>query len=706
MEVLKTHSFAGPNRWSPVPTAEMQLEAGIARDDRSAADRNLRRCWLEWLPHVRASADAACRFSPRAKRDAAQRIDQFIRVLELGATPGLILAHAVRALQLGCGVDVGFVAARETDDPAVELAAVEFEEEVLLRGCIDTAVRWCRAAIANERIAAPADLRQLVDLADDARLGPSSLTILRAAANRGIPYRRLGAGSLVQLGEGKLQRRIWTAETDATSAIAESIAQDKELTKRLLRQAGVPVPHGRIVSSPEDAWVAAGELGIPVVVKPRKANHARGVSLNLTTREEVARAYDIAVEDGDDTGVIVEQYIRGQQHRLLVIGQRLVAAARGESEYVEGDGQHTIRELAEIVNRDPRRGENYTDSLELLKLNESALIELVRQGLTPESIPTPGQRVLVQQVGDLTIDCTSDVHPDNIAHAVLAARVVGLDIAGMDVVAEDIRRPLVSQRGAILEVNAGPSIGMHVAPLHGRPQPVGEAVIELLFPDGQNGRIVVMAVAGDGPRAEVVERIEQVSRRGGKCVARATTTGVWLEGKQFGEGRTSDAEKVAALLSHPDVEVAVWESQPEEAWSSGLGCERVDVAIVTPASECPTEQVLGGIRAVVHAVPATGLLIVPCDFAAAADLAASCRGAVVYVARAFDRARLSVILDRGDRAIYVRDRSWVLARSDGEELIPFDALGDVPDPSSFATLAAVAARQATYPEADSACPHP
>jgi len=252
---------------------------------------------------------------------------------------------------------------------------------------------------------------------------------------------------------------------------------------------------------------------------------------------------------------------------------------------VSGDGRSTIRELVDQVNRDPRRGENYTDQLTLLKLDDAALIELGKQGLDADAIPEAGRRVLIQAVGDLTTDCTSDVHPANAAKAVLAARVVGLDIAGLDVVAQDIREPLEDQRGAILEVNAGPSLAMHVAPLHGRPQPVGAAIVDLLYPAGNSSRIPLMAVGGDGRRARLAAELARLlgklladQHRG---VALGTSDGLFMDGVRAAPARSTDRDQLDALLLHPLAEFAIWESRPQEAAQKGIGYERFDIAVIS-----------------------------------------------------------------------------------------------------------------------------
>ncbi|HUP82210.1 MAG TPA: hypothetical protein VM260_26900, partial [Pirellula sp.] len=369
--------------------------------------------------------------------------------------------------------------------------AMEMEEQALSERCFTLAMELIDSDESLVDFPLGQKVRELFDFADDVRLGPSSRAILRAALRRNIPYTRLNSGSLVQLGEGKNQRRIWTAETDATSAIAEAIASDKDLTKRLLRQVGVPVPHGRSVSSAEDAWLASQEIGFPVVVKPCSANHQRGISIELTSKDEIMRAYDFAVEAGETKDILVEQFALGQHHRLLVVGNRLVAAAKGHSECVVGNGVLSIKELVAIVNADPRRGEAYTDQLGTLLLSEPAIIELNKQGLTVDSIPENGRTVIVRRTGDLTTDCTDEVHPETAEQAVIAARVVGLDIAGLDVLASDISRPLLEQKGAVVEVNAGPSLSPHVSPLYGKPQKVGDAILDMLFPKGQHAHIKI-----------------------------------------------------------------------------------------------------------------------------------------------------------------------------------------------------------------------
>ena len=331
--------------------------------------------------------------------------------------------------------------------------------------------------------------------------GPSTGSIVNAAVARGVPYRRLTQGSLVQFGWGHKQRRIWAAEVDATSAVSESIAQDKDLSKRLLQSAGVPVPTGRPVDDVDDGWLAATEeIGLPVVVKPLDGNQGKGVTVNVTTREHFELAYKAAEEIGTP---MVEKFLPGSDYRLLVVGNQLVAAARRDPPQVSGDGVHTVRELVDEVNKDPRRGDGHATSLTKMRLDDIAIERLKQQGLTPDSVPAKGQRVILRNNANLSTggsatDVTDDVHPEVAQRAIAAAQIVGLHVCGVDVVAESVLRPLEEQSGGIVEVNAAPGLRMHLSPSYGKGRNVGKAVIQSIYGPDKNadGRIPLVAVTG------------------------------------------------------------------------------------------------------------------------------------------------------------------------------------------------------------------
>ncbi|MBC7816074.1 MAG: acetate--CoA ligase family protein, partial [Planctomycetaceae bacterium] len=486
MEFRQIVAYHGPNRWSSVPTLEVLINWGVRLAWRSSDDPQMIARLLSWLPAL----DDPPQQTPSVA-GLSHPQESFHKLAERGLLLPEVWRRVTCVLEASAGTPPQYSGCHASIDENTFRLTFQFEEEALGRACLETARICVLAALNDGQFDAPVEIRKLVDLADTVRLGPSTRAILRAAAARNVPCRRLTSSSLVQLGEGARQHRIWTAETDETSSIGEDIAQDKELTKTLLRNVGVPVPQGRVAYTAEEACTVAREIGFPVVLKPRDANHGRGISFDLTICEEIAEAFDLAHRENSPgtTGVIVEQFARGQAHRLLVVGNRLIAAARGQNDVVIGDGRSTLTELIEEVNRDPLRGENYTDLLGTIKLGEIALAMLKRKGLTPESVPAAGQEVVVKVNGDLTTDETGRVHPAVAERAVLAAQTVGLNIAGLDVIAEDISRPLEEQGGMLIEVNAGPGLLMHVEPLYGHPQPVGDAIVELMFPNGADGRI-------------------------------------------------------------------------------------------------------------------------------------------------------------------------------------------------------------------------
>ncbi|MDE2366978.1 MAG: ATP-grasp domain-containing protein, partial [Betaproteobacteria bacterium] len=465
---LEIRHLNGPNIWTLRPVLEAIIDIGDLEDFPSNTIPGFYERLTSWLPSL---IEHRCSYGERGG---------FLRRLSEGTWPGHILEHVTLELQNLAGMPGGFGRARETSRRGVYKVVVSAWHENIARSALLAARELVLAAMApwqsgSESYDVSGTVARLRDMVDSLWLGPSTACIVEAAANRGIPaIRLLTKGNLVQLGYGACGQRIWTAETDRTPAIAESISRDKNLTKELLQSCGVPVPEGRIVNGPEDAWEAAQDIGLPVVVKPCDANHGRGVFIELTQREEVESAYRVALLEG--SGVLVERYVPGTEHRLLVVGGRLVAASRGDSVSVTGNGNSTIRELVrDQINSDPRRGETENHPLNLVGMDGITVMEISRQGFTVDSIPPAGLEVLIQRNGNHAFDVTDAVHPSIAASASLAARIVGLDIAGIDLVARDISRPLAEQGGAIVEVNAGPGLLMHIKPAVGTPRPVGEA---------------------------------------------------------------------------------------------------------------------------------------------------------------------------------------------------------------------------------------
>jgi cyanophycin synthetase len=599
-----------------------------------------------------------------------------------------VLRDATLALQRLAGSDVHFGLAHEVCPGGLCRVVVEYEEEQLGRACLEAARGLVGAAVRGNPLNIDAEVRRLRDLAHQVRLGPSTAAVVRAARARDIPVRRLGDGSLLVLGHGARQRRALAAETDGTGAVAQEVAQDKQLTRALLQAAGVPVPDGRPVTGAEDAWQAAEEVGLPVVVKPQYGNQGRGVATNLITREQVLHAYEAARQES--SYVLVERFVPGADHRLLVVGDRVVAAALREPAQVIGDGRLTVAELVAEVNKDPRRSDGHATVLSWIKLDAVGLAVLAEQGYTPVSVPPPGTRVLIRRNGNLSTggtatDVTDRLHPELAARAVEAAKVVGLDIAGVDVVAGDIGLPLEGQGGAVVEVNAGPGLRMHLEPSAGRPRAVGDAVVDLLFPPGATGRIPVVAVTGVNGKTTTTRLIAHLLRRAGLVVGMTCTDGTFIDGRRTDAHDCSGPRSARNVLLHRRVEAAVLETARGGILREGLGFDRCDLAVVTNIGRgdhfglrgIETVEELAAVkRGVVESVAPAGTAVLNADDPLVRAMAGHCPGSVTYFSPSPAARAVADHRAGGGRAVLALD-GWVVL-AEGRRAEPLVRLADVP----------------------------
>jgi len=588
----------------------------------------------------------------------------FLKRVEEGTWPAHILEHLTLELQNLAGIPGGFGKARDGDRRSVYKVIVSaINQEVTL-----TALKYARdlyLALVQDTKDPAAEVKAIIknlrELSDDLLLGPSTACIVNAAEERGIPSIRLSSGNLVQLGYGAKQRRIWTAETDQTSAIAETISRDKDLTKSLLASAGVPTPRGRTVTSPDDAWEAAQDIGLPVVVKPIDGNHGRGVFINLYTQGEIEAAYAVAINEGSE--VLVEKHIIGDEHRLLVVGNRVVAAAKGETVWVTGDNQHSIKELIEIqINSDPRRGTAEECPLNPVRIDSAVELELARQQLTGTSIPTLDQKILIQSNGNVAFDVTDQVHPDVASQVALAARVVGLEIAGVDLVAQDISKPLEEQGAAIVEVNAGPGLLMHLKPASGSPQPVGKAITDHLFPPGANFRIPVVGITGEKGKTSVAEMIAHFLRLTNVNVGLACSKGLYFGNRVVQRSDSANWEDARRTLLNRTVDAAVIENNSLSMLIEGLAYDRCHVGVVlnmNPKANFPQyaiydeDQVFSITRTQVDVVLPTGIAVLNADDEWVAKMAELSDGEVIFFTQDADSALINTHLQNGGRAVIV-----------------------------------------------------
>ncbi len=542
MEFRKILTLRGPNVWARFPVLEAWVDLGDLKDSASNEMPGFNDRVMGWLPTM---IEHRCSIGERGG---------FFERLRRGTYLAHILEHVTLELQGRAGTDRGFGRARETTVEGLFRVAVAYEDEAVGRACLEAGRELCLAAVYDRHYDVAEVIHKLRKVADEVRWGPSTRTVAEAALARGIPVHRLTDGSLVQLGHGARQHRIHRSATDRTGAVAESISDDKEVTKAYLRSAGVPVPRGRMATSPSDAWQAAQEIGGSVVVKPNISNYGTGVVVGISKREHIEAAYDYA---NRGSGVIVEQLAPGAEHRLLVVGGKFVAATQGNPAGVEGDGRQTVAQLIESqLNSDPRRGKDSSCPLAPVELYPTVLLVLEQQGYTIDSVPATGAKVMVQRNGNLAVDVTDAVHPQVARQAELAARVIGLDVAGIDVIAEDISRPLEEQAGVIIEVNAGPGLQMHIDPELGKPRPVGEAIVATLFDDKDQGRIPLVSVTGSSGTAAVARLAAHLVSQSGLTVGLACADGIFVGATrtQLDDGR--GASSARNVLLNPLVEAA------------------------------------------------------------------------------------------------------------------------------------------------------
>lgn len=665
MEVSRIRALRGPNLWSHHTAVEALVTCTPAE------------CSIADLPDFEVRLRA--------------RFPEIGPLQSTGHNEAIAMAHvfelATLGLQAQAGCPVTFSRATQTLEPGVFQVVAEYSEEAVGRLAVELAEALCAAALNDTPFDLPGALTQLRDLDEDVRLGPSTGSIVDAAIARNIPFRRLTNGSLVLFGWGSRQRKIQAAEMDGTSAIAEAIAQDKELTKKLLDAAGVPVPLGRTAIDMDDAWAIACEIGLPVVVKPKDGNQGKGVTVNVTTREQLNAGYVAAAEFRDD--ILVERYLPGNDFRLLVVGNKLVAAARRDPPQVVGDGQHSVRELVDQVNKDPRRGTGHATSLTKIRFDDIALASLAKQGYQADSVPPKGKRVILRNNANLSTggsatDVTDDVHPEVATSAVAAAQMIGLDICGVDLVCDSVLKPIEELNGGIVEVNAAPGLRMHLSPSFGKGRPVGEAIVSAMFADGDDGRIPIVAVTGTNGKTTTVRLIAHLLTASGLRTGMTNTDGVYIEGRRIDSGDCSGPRSARNVLLHPDVDAAVFETARGGVLREGLAFDRCQVAVITNIGTgdhlglnyiTTVEDLAVLKRVIVQNVADNGVAVLNAADPIIAGMANNCTGTVTFFAADSQLPIMATHRAQGRRVVYVDGDSLIAAEGKAINKI---ALSEIP----------------------------
>ena len=671
IKFLEIRHLRGPNIWTYRPVIEAIVDIGELEDYPSNTIPGFVDRLKAFLPSL---IEHRCSYGERGG---------FLRRLDEGTWPGHILEHVSLELQNLAGMPGGFGKARETPIRGVYKVVIRAWHEDVTRACLEAGRELVMAAIQDRPFDVAANVERLRVMAEHKLLGPSTGCIVEAATSkeRRIPaIRMLGAGNLVQLGYGVRSRRIWTAETDRTSAIAETISRDRDLARTLLQSCGVPIPEGSLVEDAAEAWDAAEDIGLPVVIKPADGDHGRSVFTNLVTREEIESACATVVAEGG--GALIESYVRGSEYRLLIVGGKLIAAARGEKLTVVGDGKSTVDELIDTqINASPE----YPLDRVSLKDHPQALQEVAHQGFAPDSVPPMGREVVIIRAGNHTRDITDLVHPRVAATASLAARIVGLDVAGVDLVCEDISQPLEAQGGAIIGVSAGPSLLMHIKPAEGEARPVGKAIVDHLFPNGDDGRVPLVGVTGSYGKTTVSRILARLLTLSGKHTGLACGDGIYLDRRQSEKGDCANWKSANRILMNRAIEAAVFENGSDTILSEGLAYDRCQVGVVTNVDvarhtghyyiETP-EHVFNVLRTQIDLVLPKGAAVLNAKEPMLVEMAPLCDGEVIYFALDPQLPAIAEHLGRGKRAVVVRYGQIMLASDQGE--VALARLSDVP----------------------------
>jgi len=585
MKILATNVYVGPSLYAHFPVIRHQVDLGVLEDWPSARLGN------EFI-------DGLVTALPGLGKHTCSYTEAggFLRRLreDEGTWMGHVWEHAALELQNMAGSDVSFGRTRSMGVPGqynmvfqykqrdVGLEAARISRQLLL-SLLPKPLQEVLAEEIEPEFDFESERDTFIRFAQRKEFGPSTQSLVNAAEDRQIPWLRLNKYSLVQFGHGRLQQRIQATITSKTPHIAVEISCDKEETHNLLRDLGLPVPQQRVVQSEREALRAARRIGFPVVLKPLDANHGRGVSINLTDDEQVAAAYEVALQSSRGSSVLVESFIIGMDHRMLVVNGELVAVAKRVPGHVIGDGKSSIAELVDIVNQDPRRGIGHEKVLTRLELDHQAQTLMKKAGLNSDSVLPAGEQFFLRSTANLStggtaIDVTDTVHPDNRQMAERAVRALGLDVGGVDFLIPDITQSYKDIGGAIVEINAAPGFRMHVAPSEGQPRDVAGKVMDMLFPPGSPSRIPVASITGTNGKTTTTRMLAHILKTAGHVVGMTSTDGVYIDGRLTVKGDMTGPSSAHIVLRDPSVDMAVMETARGGLLRSGLGYRRCDVA--------------------------------------------------------------------------------------------------------------------------------
>jgi len=633
LTIVESRVYRGPNIWSYEPAIHLVVDLGSLEDYPTHSLDGFTDRLVELLPRIEGHT---------CSRGVS---GGFIQRLREGTWLGHVAEHVALQLQQEAGHDLRRGKTRQVKGRhGVYNVLYGYVDERVGMAAGQLAVRLINHLVQpDDRFDFEQELELFLRRADRMAFGPSTSAILEEAVSRDIPWIRLNEHSLVQLGQGVHAQRIRATMTSRTGALAVDIAGDKDLTTRLLASAGLPVPRSESVRTVEGAVAAANRIGYPCVVKPLDGNHGRGVCLNLADQDAVRAAFDVAEGESRRGSVMVESFVTGRDYRCLIVGGRMQAVAERVPAHVVGDGQHTIAELVEITNSDPRRGIGHEKVLTKIKIDRVSTDLVADQGHSFDSVPPTGEMVRLALTGNMStggvsVDRTFDAHPDNVEIAEEAARMIGLDVAGIDFICPDIASPVREAGGAICEVNAAPGFRMHTHPTVGEPQFIAKPVVDLLFPPGAPSRVPIVAVTGTNGKTTTARMIAHIFKGLGRKVGMTSTDGVVIDERLVIKADASGPKSARMVLQNPRVDFAVMEVARGGILREGLGYDRNDIAVVTNVAPdhlgmrgIDTLEQLADVKAVVvEAVPRDGFAVLNADDDLVRAMRRRCSGGIVW----------------------------------------------------------------------------
>lgn len=702
MRILKTQTLRGPNYWSirHPNLILMRLDLEDLADRPSDQIPGFYEALSATLPSL---IEHFC--SPGHRGGFLSRVRQ-------GTYMGHIVEHVALELQTLAGMPTGFGRTRGTVEPGVYQVVFEYQNEQAGRYAARAAVRLCNSLVATGHYAKEELEQDIADLAEfrlDAALGPSTEAIVRAAETKDIPWLQLPTRAMIQLGYGRYQQRVQATLSSKTSILAVELASDKEGTKQILRNAGIPVPRGTVIYYQDELEEAINDVGgFPIVVKPLDGNHGRGITIDISSHAAAEEAYEAAREVS--SGVIIERFYKGRDHRVLMVNGRLVAVAERVPAHVVGDGHSTIEQLIDITNQDPRRGDGHDNLLTRITVDRTTWQLLDRKGYTLETVLPKGEICYLRSTanlstGGIAIDRTDEIHPDNVWIAQRIAKTIGLDIAGIDVVTTDISKPLREVDGVIVEVNAAPGLRMHVCPSEGIARNVAEPILEMLFPPGTPTRVPIVAITGTNGKTTTTRLIAHIFKQTGQVVGYTTTDGIYIGENLVEAGDTTGPQSAQVILQDPTVEVAILETARGGMLRSGLAFKACDVGVVLNVAadhlgigDIETVEDLAHLKSIVaETTRPSGYAVLNADDPLVSAMAQRVKGQVAYFSmdphnellrKHAQQGGLAAIYEHGYLSILKGD--WLL-RIEQAEKVPLTMGGLAPFQIANALAASLAA---------------